>query len=116
MAQIFSALSQMFSAVENITLGHKVHGQSSEEHDVVDRTEWRKLLRSFRNVKTLRVDNGLFGELSRCLRLEDGEFSLEVLPELRELSYSGSRTTGGAFNSFIDARRRAGRPITLTRR
>jgi hypothetical protein len=112
-AQISNSLSQMFSAVENLTLEHKVHSQSSEEHNMVDRTGWHKLLRSFRNVKTLRVDNGLIGELSRCLRLEDGELPLKVLPELQELSYSGGRTAGDVFKSFIGARQSAGRPVTL---
>jgi hypothetical protein len=112
-AQIFNALSQMFSTVEHLTLGHEVHGQSSEEHNEVDRTEWRKLLRSFRNVKTLHIDNGLIDGLSRCLRLEDGELPLEVLPELQELTYSGSCYADDAFTSFTDSRQNAGRPVTL---
>ena len=112
-AQIFNALSQIFSGVEDLTLGHDVHSGSSEEHNVVDRTEWRKLLRSFNNVKTLRVHTGLVGKISRCLRLEDREHPLELLPELRKLTYSGRRDAKDAFTSFIDARRNAGRRITL---
>ena len=54
-SQIFNALSQVLSVVEQLTLEHKVHSRSSEEHNDVDRTEWRNLLRSFGNVKTLRV-------------------------------------------------------------
>ena len=90
-----------------------VHNDPSEEHNEVDRTEWRKLLRPFRNVKTLRVGKGLFNDLSRCLELEDGEFPFELLPELQELRYFGSSDTGGAFTSFINTRRNAGRPVTL---
>jgi hypothetical protein len=45
--------------------------------------------------------------------LEDGELPLELLPELQELRYFGSRDTGDAFTSFIDARQNAGRPVTL---
>ncbi|KAN0111868.1 hypothetical protein V8E52_008074 [Russula decolorans] len=112
-AQISNALSQMFSAVERLTLVHRVHSRSSEEHDEVDRTEWRKLLRSFSNVKTLRIDDGLVRELSRCLRLEDGEHPLELLPELQELTYTGSSDADDAFTPFIDVRRNAGRPVTL---
>jgi hypothetical protein len=112
-AQIFNALSQMLSAVEHLTLAHEVHSGSSEEHNEVDRTEWRKLLRSFNNVKTLGIDDGLVGELSRCLRLEDGEHPLELLPELQELTFSGSDNAKDAFTSFIDARRNAGRPVSL---
>jgi hypothetical protein len=91
------------------------HSQSSEEHNDVDRLEWRNLLRSFSNVKTLRVQDGLVKELSRCLRLEDGELPLELLPELQELIYFESRDIGDAFTSFVDARQVAGRPVTLVR-
>jgi hypothetical protein len=112
-AQIFNALSQMFSAVEHLTLWSKVHSQSSEEHNEVDRSEWRKLLRSFSNVKTLRIEDGLVRELSRCLPLEDGEHPLEILSELQELTYSESDNVKDAFTSFIDARQNAGRPVTL---
>jgi hypothetical protein len=109
-AQISNALSQIFSAVEHLTLENEVHSQSSEDHNEVERTEWRKLLRSFSDVKTLRVRSGL---LSRCLRLEDGEDPLELLPELQELTCSGSGNANDAFTSFIDARQNEGRPVTL---
>jgi hypothetical protein len=66
-------------------------------------------------VKTLRIDNGLVEDLFRGLRLEDRELPLEVLPELQELTYDGSGDIGDVFASFIDARRNAGRPITLVR-
>ena len=112
-AQISNSLSQMFSAADHLTLKHEEHSRSSEEHNKVDRTEWRKLLGPFRNVKTLWIDNGLVGQLSRCLESEDGELPLEVLPELQVLTYSGSGNFGDAFTSFIDARQNADRPITL---
>jgi hypothetical protein len=113
MAQIFNALSQIFSAVEHIALEHHFHSRSSEDHNEVDRTEWRKLLRSFSNVKTLRIEDGLVRELSRCLPLEDGEHPLELLPELQELTYLGSSDADDAFAPFINARQNAGRPVTL---
>ena len=113
MAQIFNALSQISSGVEHLTLAHQVHYRSPEEHNEVDRIEWRKLLRSFNNVKTLRVYLGLIRELSCCLQLEDGEHPLEILSELQELTYSGSDSPNDAFTSFVDARREAGRPVTL---
>ena len=115
-AQIFNSLSSVFSAVEHLALEHRVHSRSSEEHNEADRTEWRKLLNSFRNVKTLRVAEGLVEELTRCLELDDEEPPLGMFPELQELTYSGSGNTGGAFSSFINARRDAGRPVTLLRR
>jgi hypothetical protein len=103
--------------VEHLNLVHEVHGRSSEEHNEVNRAEWRRLLRPFSNVKTLRIaeGEGLVEDLSRCLRLEDGELPLEVLPELQELTYSGSGDTGDGLTPFIDARRNAGRPVNLVR-
>ena len=110
MAQISDSLSQIFPTVERLVFQHNVHSPSSEEHDDVDRTEWRKLLRPFSNVKTLLIQERLAEDLSRCLELEDGELPLELLPELQDIKISG---TGNAFTSFIDARRNAGRPVTL---
>ena len=114
-AQISNALSQVLSAVEHLTFRHKVHSQSSEEHNHVDRIQWRDVLRPFSNVKVLRVEGGLVEELSLCLRMEGGDVPLELLPELQELTYSGSRDTGDAFTSFINARQNSNRPVTLVR-
>ena len=115
--QIFNSSSQVFSAVEHLTLEHKVHTRSSEERNEVDGTEWREFLRSFCNVKTLNVDDGLLKGVSRCLQLDDGRLLLVLLPELQELTYPRSTSdTDDTPVSFIDARRNAGRPVTLTRR
>ena len=116
MVQFSNFLSQFFSAVEHLTLQHEEHEQSSEEHNKVYRTtEWHRLLRPFSNVKTLQIDIGLVKDLSRCLKSEDGGLSLELLPELQRLTYAESRGTRDVFASFIDARRNAGRPVTLAR-
>ena len=116
MAQICNTLSQAFSAVEHLVLRHNVHSRSSEEHNGVDRIEWRNLLRSFSNLKTLLVEDGLVEQISRCLRLGDGESPLELVPELQVLTYYGRRDTSDAFTSFIDSRRSTGRPVTLVHR
>ena len=109
-AQIVNPPSQMFSAVEHLTLERGTHILSSEEHNEVDPIEWRKLLSSFSGVKTLQIDNGLVEGLSRCLESDDGGLLLVLIPELQELTYSGS---DNAFTSFVNARQKAGRPITL---
>ena len=114
-AQISNSLDEIFSAVEHLNLAHSVHIRSSEEHNEVDRAEWRRLLRPFRNVKTLRIESGLVEDLFHSLQLEGGELPLELLPELQELSYFGSSVTGDGFISFIDARQNAGRPVKLVR-
>ena len=114
-AQISNSLTQIFSAVEHLYLQHNVHSESSEEHNDVDPTEWRKLLRPFSNVKTLRIHRGRVKDLSRCLELEDGELPLELLPKLQEITLYGSGDTGDALTSFIDTRWNAGRPVILVR-
>src|SRR6266403_83087 len=108
-AQILSELGKVFSLVEHLSLELKVH----EEHNEVDRIEWHILLRSFSNVKTLHVEDGLVEKLARCLRLESEDRPLELLPELQVLTYSGSRDAGNAFTPFINSRQNAGRPVTL---
>ena len=118
MAQILDSFSQIFSTVEHLalnTLYHEANSLSVEEHNEVHRTEWRKLLGSLSNAKTLQIGDRLVKELSRSLRLDDGEHPLELLPELQVLTYSGGGDTGDAFTSFVDARQNAGRPVALMR-
>jgi hypothetical protein len=112
-AQICNSLNQIFSAVEHLTLDYEVHSESSEEHDEVDRIEWRRILRSFSNVKTLRVEDEFNEDIARCLELDNGELPLDLLPELHELTYSRNSDTDNGFASFINSRQNAGRPITV---
>jgi hypothetical protein len=114
-AQIFHSLGQIFSTVKHLTLKHEADSRLYEELNEVDHTEWRKLLMPFSDVKTLFVDDAFVEELSRTLGQHDGEFPLELLPELEELTYSGSDDTGDLFTSFINARQSTGRPVTVVR-
>ncbi len=113
MAQILNALGQRFSEVEHLTVNDLHYLRFPGDNNEADRSEWRKLLRSFRNAKTLDVSNGPVEDIARCLRLEDGEPPLELLPELQELAYSWDKADD-EFKSFIDARQYAGRPVNLT--
>jgi hypothetical protein len=92
-AQISNSLSQIFSAVEHLTLSYEAHSRSSDEHNEVDHAEWRRIPRSFSNVKTLCVEDGPDEEISRFLRLDDGELPLDLLPKLHELTYSRNSDT-----------------------
>jgi len=112
MAQIFNVLNPLFSDVVDITLDYREHTLSSESHNQVDRTQWRKLLGSFRNVKTLRVHNGLVRDLSRCLQL-DGEPPLELLPELTELVCPVGSIDDNTFSPFIHECDIGGQPVKL---
>jgi hypothetical protein len=112
MTQIFNILSPLLSTVVDLTLVHEEHTLSSEGHNQADRTLWRELLSSFRNVKTLRVHEGLVGEVSRSLQL-DGEPPLELLPELNELICPRGSHDNRTFAAFIYEREVAGQPINL---
>ena len=113
-AQILGTLLPALSVVEEVTLIHKKHSQSSEWHSDVDRTQWRELLRPFSNAKILHVQDELVGKISRSLQSDDGELPLELLPNLKELGYSGGSDTRNAFTTFIDERQVAGCPVNLT--
>ncbi|KAH9981794.1 hypothetical protein BJV74DRAFT_887302 [Russula compacta] len=117
-AQIFDALRTAFSAVEHITLQYRSGFTPLEDwQNAVDRTQWRELLRSFGNVKTLLVvQNCLVTKVSHSLRPDDEESPMELLPELKDLKYTGRADNGDdVFTSFINAREKAGHPVTLTR-
>ena len=131
-AQIFDVLGPIFSEVDHLTLTLDYESYNPWHHEA-GRSQWRKLFRSFNNVKTLCVnnDNGLVSgsELSRFLWL-DGEPPLELLPMLKELTCPldiepeipddpftpETVNSGDPFTAFIDARRIAGHPVVLARK
>ena len=110
-AQILNTLRTPFSAVERLTIENRGNFSSSEPPNEDDLVQWRKLLGSFDNVKTLSVSSGLLGDLSFTLET-DGGVSLELAPELKDLlcpvgrDASHSRT----ISSFIDTHQNPGRP------
>ena len=112
-AQVLTALSPLFSSVVHLTLDYKVNCFLPELQNEAEPTHWRSLLRSFNNVKTLFVANGVIGKLSRSLQLEDAESPDDLFPELKELAYSPSNDNADAFDAFIGARQNAGHPVTL---
>ena len=116
-AKIYDALRTAFSAVNRITLSSESGFTRLEDRgNGADRTHWRELLRSFGNVKTLHLaNNDLVVPVSHCLRPDDGESPMELLPGLNELAYSARIYARGEFTSFIDSREKAGQPVTLTR-
>jgi hypothetical protein len=65
-------------------------------------------------VQTLHVQDNLIGQISRSLQSGDGEPSLELLHNLKELVYSGGSNARDAFIPFINERQAAGHPVSLT--
>ena len=116
-AQVFRTLRSVSSAVEYLSLEYGRYHISTEWNNQADRTWWRELLGSFGNVTTLRVEYDLIVQLSRALQPGEGESPTELLPELQEISYTTITNAFSldAFAPFIDARQKAGRPVTLAR-
>ena len=110
-ARILNTLSTALSTAEHLTLK-----RDAESHEEAHPMQWRELLMSLGNLKTLRVSDGLVGEVSRYLRSDDTEPPMELLPELKVLEYTATDDTGDAFASFIDARKNAGHPVALVHR
>jgi hypothetical protein len=109
MAQLSDVLSPVFSAVVDLTINHYL---SSTQHNEANYTQWRKLLRSFSNVKTLRMPSVFIEDLFRSLR-SDGEPPPELLPKLQVLVCP---VGSDMFNAFINARNVAGHPVRLSTR
>jgi len=96
----------VFSGVLDFTLDHGGHTSSLGQHGEAGNTEWRNLLRSFNNVRTLRVHGGVVGDLFRPLRW-NGE---PLLPEPKEVVCPGGDHAGDALIAFINARQVASQP------
>ena len=115
-AQVINALKTVFSSVEYLALEYTNNiSMSPERTNEADRSQWRELLRLFSNLKVLHIPGALIHALSCSLESEDedGESPMELLPELKELSYSGSRDSGDEFTRFIVSREDAGHPVVL---
>jgi hypothetical protein len=104
--QVFQTLGTIFSAVEHLTLIYDARIEP-------DRTRWRELLGLFVNVKTLFVDTRLVKHLSRALQPGTRGSPTEPLPALQELSCPVMPTSSNPFIPFIDARKKAGRTVTM---
>jgi hypothetical protein len=112
--QILTAFEPILSIVGDLMLYHmEADKESSEWHNEVDRTQWRDLLRPFKNVKIFRVQSEFAEELGRSLHSKDEEMPLDILSNLKELRYSGGRKSAGAFRPFIQQRNVAGHPVNL---
>ena len=112
-AQISNLFRQIFAAMERLTFELMEDVDDDVECLGINHIEWRQVFSSFSNVKTLRIDNRLVKEVSRCLESNDGKYPLELLPELQELTCCGRGNIGDAFTSFIHARQNAGRPCKV---
>jgi len=119
-AQILDVLGPVFSGVMHLSVGicDKNHMLWSglPRFNQADRAQWRDILRSINNVKKLCVEDGLIREISGALKARDGEPTMEVLPDLKELICGAKFDADDLFDTFaafIEARQKAGHPVAL---
>ena len=117
-AQLFRTLSTVFSAVEDLYFNYDRRLISSEWNDEADRTQWRELLGSFNNVKTILMSSAgghsMIEQLSRALQPDEGESPMALLPELQELACFPPSAFPNALIPFIEARQKTAHPLTVT--
>ena len=111
-AQICSALMPALFGVEELKLRFYEQMIPTEwQNDEIDGTTWHELLRAFIGVKKLRLCAALSQELSRALQADDVGSDPGLLPGLGEIVSEFARHEHSLFDSFIHARRIAGRPV-----
>ena len=119
-AQICIALMPALSGVDMLTLdnnygwGTPTQTRLELRNDEIDDTTWHDLLRPFIGVKELCVGYFLSEGLSRALEVDEIGSDPGFLPALQNLEskYSGVQRDN-MFDSFINSRRVAGRPVAL---
>ena len=109
--QVCSALGEVLSTVEELTLNLDTYGMPSDWEGTLDSIMWHELLLQFIRVKKLHVGSSLTLELSRALQSGAGGL---FLPELQELEVSlkiDHATT--VLTIFLETRESEGRPVHL---
>ena len=114
-AQILNTFRTPFSTVEHLTIEHGGIFRSSEPPDEDDLVQWRELLGSFDNMKTLNMSDGLIGELTFTLKW-DGKLPIALASKLKDLLCPVGRDASHIreISFFIDTQRYPGRPSLLS--
>ena len=113
--QVCSALGNVLSAVEELTLDLDADAMPLFRERTLDSTVWRELLLPFTGVKKLHIGLSLTLALSQALESIPGELVLELLPELRDLEVQLEIDHAKkAFSTFVEIREFLGRPVRLS--
>ena len=112
--QICSALGNILSVVEELTLDLEVDGLRSGWESTLDNMLWHELLLPFIQVKKLHIGSSLVLELSRALESVAGGLALALLPELQELEVQlRIDHANEAFSTFVRTRESVDHPVHL---
>ena len=112
--QVCSALGNVLSAVEKLTLDLDVSGIRSDWENTLDSMWWDELLLPFTGVKKLHISSSLTLELSRALQSVPEGLVPELLPNLQELDVQLEiHDAKIAFSEFLRIRKSLGLPVLL---
>ena len=110
--QVCSALRNVLSTVEVLTLDLDVDGMPSDWDNALESMLWHELLLSFVGAKKLYIGFSLTLELSQALESVAG--GLELLPALQELEVQLEIDHAKkVFSGFVETRESVGRPVHL---
>ena len=110
--QVCSALGNVLSTVEELTVDLRVLGMPSDWESALEDVPWHDLLLPFTGVKKLHIGSSLTLELSQALKSDFGGL---VLPELQELAVSLKiDDVANSLVTFIETRESVGRHIDLS--
>ena len=112
-AEFFTLLRTVLFTVEYLSLKIRACSTWWGTSNEADCRNWHALLEPFGNMKTLCVRNDFLTQFSRSLQVNDGASPMEILPEVRQLEYHKNCVAGDTFDSFINACKTTGHPITL---
>ena len=110
-AEVCSALGEVLSTVEDLTVDLHVIGMSSDWESTLDGVSWYELLLPFTGVTKLHIGSSLSHALSKALESDAGGL---VLPSLEELEVSlKADHVINPLAALIETRETVGRPIQL---
>ena len=114
--EICGALMPTLFGVEKLSLNFYTQSMPTEwQNGKIDGITWHELLRTFTGMNELHLCAALLEELSLALQVNDVGSDPGFLPYLQKVVSECERSRAHKlFNSFIHARRIAGRPVTLT--
>ena len=105
-AQTCHALIPTLTGVEELSLNYYQKIPTEMRNGMIDSATWHDLLRTFTQVKKLRIDHELSEELCRALQVDEVGLNPGFLPNLQSI-----RARRNLFTSFIDARQVVGRHL-----
>ena len=112
--QVCSALGEVLSTVEELTLDLDVDGVPLDWESALDSILWHELLLSFIGVKKLNISSSLTRGLSQALQSVDKGLVMELLPDLQELwVHPEIDHATYSFSLFVKSRESVGCPVHL---